>query len=57
MTHPFPLSNQREVMKALDVRCGIGIAHNGIIRLISEMAGWRTPLGDAQITHMSVILL
>ena len=36
MTHPFPLSNQREVMKALDVRCGIGIAHNGIIRLTSD---------------------
>lgn len=36
MTHPFPLSNQREVMKALDVRCGVGIAHNGIIQLTSD---------------------
>jgi len=36
MTHPFPLSNQREVMKALDVHCGCGIAHNGIIRLTSD---------------------
>ena len=36
MTHPFPLSNQREVMKALDVQCGCGIAHNGIIRLTSD---------------------
>ena len=36
MTHPFPLSNQREVMKALDVHCGVGIAHNGIIRLTSD---------------------
>lgn len=36
MTHPFPLSNQREYMKALDVRCGCGIAHNGIIRLTSD---------------------
>ena len=33
---PFPLSNQREVMKALDVHCGVGIAHNGIIRLTSD---------------------
>lgn len=36
MTHPFPLSNQREVMKALDIQCGCGIAHNGIIRLTSD---------------------
>ena len=36
MTHPFPLSNQLEVMKALDVVCGCGIAHNGIIRLTTD---------------------
>ena len=36
MTHPFPLSNQREDMKALDVICGCGIAHNGIIRLTTD---------------------
>lgn len=36
MTHPFPLSNQLEVMKALDVVCGCGVAHNGIIRLTSN---------------------
>ncbi len=36
MTHPFPLSNQLEVMKALDVICGCGVAHNGIIRLTSD---------------------
>lgn len=36
MTHPFPLSNQGEFMKALDVQCGYGIAHNGIIRLTSN---------------------
>ena len=36
MTHPFPLSNQREVMKALDVPCGCGIAHNGIIQLTTD---------------------
>ena len=33
MTHPFPLSNRRAHMKALDVDCQCGIAHNGIIRL------------------------
>jgi len=36
MTHPFPLSNQRAHMKALDVDCGCGVAHNGIIRLTSD---------------------
>ena len=36
MTHPFPLSNQRGHMKALDVDCKCGIAHNGIIQLTSD---------------------
>lgn len=38
MTHPFPLSNQREDMKPLDVICGCGIAHNGVIRLTTDPA-------------------
>lgn len=36
MTHPFPLSNRRELMKALDVDCACGIAHNGVIRLTTD---------------------
>ena len=36
MTHPFPLSNQRAHMKVLDVDCGCGIAHNGIIWLTTD---------------------
>ena len=36
MTHPFPLSNQLPHMKALDVECECGVAHNGIIRLTSD---------------------
>ena len=36
MTHPFPLSNQPALMKALDVICGCGVAHNGVIRLTSN---------------------
>ncbi len=36
MTHPFPLSNQPRFMKALDVDCKCGIAHNGIIKLTSD---------------------
>ena len=36
MTHPFPLSNQIEHMKALDVECSCGVAHNGIIRLTTD---------------------
>ena len=31
MTHPFPLSNQLEHMKALEVTCPCGVAHNGVI--------------------------
>ena len=36
MTHPFPLSNRPAHMKALDVNCRCGVAHNGIIRLTSD---------------------
>ena len=36
MTHPFPLSNRLKHMKALDVKCGIGIVHNGVIKLTSD---------------------
>ena len=36
MTHPFPLSPRRSDMKALDVFCRCGIAHNGIIKLTSD---------------------
>ena len=37
MTHPFPLSHNLEIMKALDVICSIGVAHNGIIPLTSSV--------------------
>ena len=36
MTHPFPLSNHLPYMKALDVECQCGVAHNGIIRLTAD---------------------
>ena len=36
MTHPFPLTNQLKNTRALDVVCGCGIAHNGIITLTSD---------------------
>ena len=36
MTHPFPLSNRRAHMKALNVECQCGIAHNGIIHLTAD---------------------
>ena len=36
MTHPFPLSNRPSHMKALDVDCRCGVAHNGIIRMTSD---------------------
>ncbi len=36
MTHPFPLSNRRAHMKALDIDCPVGVAHNGIIRMTTD---------------------
>ena len=36
MTHPFPLTKIRENCEKLDVRCTVGIAHNGIIRMTSD---------------------
>ena len=36
MTQPFPLSSQLEAMKALDLTCACGVAHNGIIPLTSD---------------------
>ena len=36
MTHPFPLSNRPAHLKALDVDCRCGVAHNGIIQLTSD---------------------
>ena len=36
MTHPFPLSNQPARMRALDLTCRCGIAHNGIIHMTSD---------------------
>lgn len=36
MTHPFPLTKVRENCEKLDLRCSVGIAHNGIIRMTSD---------------------
>lgn len=36
MTHPFPLSTEREHMKVLDCECSIGVAHNGVIDLTRD---------------------
>lgn len=36
MTHPFPLSNRKPMMKALDLTCPCGVAHNGIIPLTTD---------------------
>ena len=41
MTHPFPLSNQPRRMRALDMTCRCGVAHNGIIRLTSDPTNTR----------------
>lgn len=36
MTHPFPLSNRKALMRELDIECRCGVAHNGVIRLTSD---------------------
>ena len=36
MTHPFPLTSVLENCEKLDVKCSVGIAHNGIIRMTSS---------------------
>ena len=36
MTHPFPLTTNRELCEKLDLSCSVGIAHNGIIRMTSD---------------------
>lgn len=36
MTHPFPLADNYDIMKKMSVKCGIGIAHNGIIQMTSD---------------------
>lgn len=36
MTHPFPLSKEAAHLKALDIDCPCGVAHNGIIQMTSS---------------------
>jgi len=45
-THPFALTNKENVLKALDVDCGIGIAHNGIISMCNRT---NTDISDTMI--------
>jgi len=37
MTHPFPLCRDRDLLRRLDMFCPLGIAHNGIISLTSDL--------------------
>lgn len=36
MTHPFPLTGRLDYTRKLDLTCGCGIAHNGIITITSD---------------------
>lgn len=36
MTHPFPLTSTIVNCRKLDLRCHVGVAHNGIIRMTSD---------------------
>lgn len=44
-THPFPITNKEEYLKALDVKCDIGMAHNGVISGLDR----ETEVSDTQI--------
>ena len=47
MTHPFPLSDNKRHLKALNIECACGIAHNGIIRITSTNA--KTDMSDTAL--------
>lgn len=47
MTHPFPLTNAKEYLTALDVECACGVAHNGIIHMTSTKA--ETDMSDTAL--------
>ena len=38
MTHPFPVTRKLSLLRALDLSCPVGIAHNGIIPLTTDPA-------------------
>ena len=37
MTHPFPLTRNLNNCEELDLSCSIGLAHNGVIRMTSDI--------------------
>lgn len=39
LTHPFPISSKENHLKALDLTCDLGLAHNGIIHSVGTQAG------------------
>lgn len=48
MTHPFPFTADIENTRLLDVRCHLGIVHNGIIRITSN--------GDAEYSDTALFI-
>ena len=47
MTHPFPLTEEVRYLKALDLECACGIAHNGIIQITSTRG--KTDMSDTAL--------
>ena len=57
MTHPFPLSNRPARLRKLDLRCRVGVAHNGVIPLTSDPSNERYSDTAIFITdHLSHII-
>lgn len=45
-THPYPYSNVVEHMRALELRCGLGVAHNGMISKIDAASQRKEDISD-----------
>lgn len=50
-THPFPVSDKEEHLKALDVKCKLGMAHNGVISSVEK----ETTVSDTMVFIRDIV--
>lgn len=48
-THPFPVSDNADDLRALEFTTNLGVAHNGIINLTSDYYSQKATLSDTQL--------
>lgn len=53
LTHPFPISHDEKHLKALDLTCDLGMAHNGIINSVETLTNGG--LSDTQVYITDVL--